>query len=361
MRYCESANLLIESLAYLGRTATGNTWEHMEERIRLRNIQPSPTFSNALEQLKILTSRLDQLNPLEEPGTMALFQNLEGFPRNTVGTASPAFLIFYGLLEQFGDDFDAMDAYVSNLDAEQIAYHVSLALDLADDYPSGRIPWQDFLDMVLALSIPDSSKISILNVCRQFPGSFRQMRPAVQSVMDRLQQESPLLDSLCQVLNQKIRQDGCEEYLSHTSRLVPTEGTEYVLRPFLFGMDTGLTSQLSDGSVCIYCGILREELLEMLSGQTSCRDTVYEAFRLLGDRTRFDLICYLKDHEAYGQELSVKFGLSRNTIHHHLSKLSAIGLVRCTADGNRVYYSLDQDRVALLLQYQQELFCKKDN
>lgn len=360
MNYVNTPNLLIEALAYLGRSANGSTWGQMEERIRQRGIQPSPIFSETLDRLKALTERLDARQPLKDADTQALFQNLDGFPRNTVGTASPAFLIFYGLLERFSGDLSDLDVYVSVLQPDQITYHIALALDLADDYPSGQIPNSVFLDLVLSLSIPDGSKISILNVCRDFHPLFRKMLPAVTAVLDCLHREKPALDALCQVLDQKIRTEGADAYLSRTSRLVPAEGMEYQLRPFLFGMDTGLTSQLLSGDTCVYCGILREELLDMLSGQVSPRDSVYEAFRLLGDRTRFDLICYLRDHVAYGQELSAKFGLSRNTIHHHMSKLSATGLVRCTTNGNRVYYSLDEDMVRRLLRQQEELFCCRD-
>ena len=55
---------------------------------------------------------------------------------------------------------------------------------------------------------------------------------------------------------------------------------------------------------------------------------------------------------AYGQELSAKFGLSRNTIHHHMSKLLAARLVSCTVDGNRVYYTVDRESVSDLLNRQ---------
>ena len=75
----------------------------------------------------------------------------------------------------------------------------------------------------------------------------------------------------------------------------------------------------------------------------------------MGDRTRFDILCYLRDRKAYGQELSARFGLSRNTIHHHMSKLLAARLVTCTVDGNRVYYTVDQASVSALLDRQREL------
>ena len=171
-----------------------------------------------------------------------------------------------------------------------------------------------------------------------------------------LHREQALLHQLCEVLEEKIGNEGCDAYLTRTSSLILSQGSHYRLRPFLFGMDTNLSSPLEDGVSCIYCGILREELLEMLIGKASNRDLVYEALRLLGDRTRFDMVCYLRDHEAYGQELSARFGISRNTVHHHMSKLSTAGLVRCTASGSRVYYKLDPDMVLYLLQLQRELF-----
>lgn len=353
MDYISTPNLLLEALSYLGRQVNGSTWDDMDERIFRRGITPSEPFSNAMDRLKALTAELDRLGAVEEP---ELFRNVEGFPRNTIGTASPAFWVFYGMLERYHGDFSAIEDYAASLDPERRAYHMALALDLTDDYPGGAIPEGKFLDMVLGLSVPDGSKVAILSTYRDFPGIFRRMAKPVRRVLSALEARRAGLDALSQVLGDKILLHGCENYLARTSRLEPAEGMNYRLRPFLFGMDTALTSLLPGGDTCVYCGILREELLEMLSGQTSPGDSVYEAFKLLGDRTRFDLICYLRDHSAYGQELSSHFGLSRNTIHHHMSKLSASGLVRCTTSGNRVYYSLDHRMIAQLLRQQRELF-----
>lgn len=357
MNYVNSPNLLLETLSCMSRIANGNTWADMEERIQRRGFRPTEAFGQTLGHLTALTARLTGLQALEQPEIAVWFQNMEGFPRNTIGSASPAFLVFYGLLERFDGNWEALDRYVSGLGQEQVAYHLALALDLADDYPDGTIPEPVFLDMVLSQALPDGSKITILNVFRNFAGLYRQMVEPVRTVLEQLARERLALEELCQVLNRKILTEGCEAYLARTSRLEPEEDTQYELRPFLFGADTSLTSQQPDGTTRVYCGILREELLDMLSGKLSMRDSVYEAVRLLGDRTRFDLICYLRDHKAYGQELSAQFGLSRNTIHHHMSKLCATGLVRCNTHGNRVYYSLDERMIRLLLEHQKELFC----
>lgn len=355
MYYEPQPNLLLEALACLGRTANGHTWSRMESQLRQKNLPITAPFADALVLLSGLTERLDPQTILKESGNAGDFQNLPGFPRNTIGSASPAFLVLYGLLERFPDTQSLRD-YVRTLTPEQTAYQLSLALDLADDSPDGSIPTQTFLDMVLALSLPDSSKITILQILRDFPGWLNRVLLPVERLLAGLSREQAVLGQLSGILDEKIRQEGCESYLSRTSRLVRAQGSRYRLRPFLFGMDTTLSSQLGERECCIYCGILRDEMLEMLHSRGSDRDTVWEALHLLGDRTRFDLVCYLRDHEAYGQELSAKFGISRNTIHHHMSKLSSLGLVRCTASGSRVYYKLDPDMVLYLLQRQKELF-----
>ena len=62
-----------------------------------------------------------------------------------------------------------------------------------------------------------------------------------------------------------------------------------------------------------------------------------------------------EDRAAYGQELSDHLGLARNTIHHHMSKLASAGLVTCTVDGNRVYYTVDKSAADRLLIRQRQL------
>ena len=348
-------NLLIEALAYLGRKANGNTWAHMEERLRERRLSPSAVFTRSLALLKKLAARLDRLEAVRQ-ADLTLFRNLEGSAHNTVGTGSPAFFLLYATLEDYSGDTDAYLRAVCALPPEKFSYHIALALDLADDYPRQTLDDSAFLALVLSSALPDSSKIAILNAHRNYAALISQLSAPLKAVIAALSQETETLAALSEVLCEKVQAEGCAQYLSRTTRLTPSEDQDYRLRPFLFGMDTCLTSDESAGVVQVYCGILRDELLTMLSGQTPVQEAVYDAYKLLGDRTRFDILCYLRVRSAYGQELSAHFGLSRNTIHHHMNKLLSYGLVRCTTAGNRVYYSLDTQAIDLLLNRQKDLF-----
>lgn len=355
MEYWEKPNLLLEALACLGRFSGDGTWAHLEERLRARKITPSDTFRDALSVMKSLSEHLEPA-----PETAVLFRNLEGFPKNTIGSSSPAFLLFYGMLEDFDGDFPALLSRMENQTPEQTAYRMAQALDLAENSTDRAMDSGIFLDQVLALSVPGSSKLAILDTFRRSQELTRAIAHPIARVLEVLSANGPAIAGLAGLLSEQIQAAGCESYLHTTSHLIPVPDRKYILRPFLFGMDTSLTSDRPDGSVCVYCGILRHQMLSMLTAQTPIREDVFQAYKLLGDRTRFDILCALRGHSAYGQELSSRFGLSRNTIHHHMSKLISCGLVRCAADGNRIYYTLDPEAVRLLLHRQAELFLGED-
>lgn len=357
MDYTRQPNLLLEALAYLGRKASGNTWAYFMQRVQYRKLQESPSFRHTFSKLTALTDRMNREFHIEEEALCRLFNNLEGMPKNTIGSGSPAFLLFYPLLEQYEGNFEAIIAALKNAAPDQIAYGILEVLDLTEECPdAGPVDSQLFLSLLLAQSLPDQTKLAVFNLYTNYAQIAEEAAVYLARVLELLEKEKEAIYDITEAFDAEIQAIGCPEFLGHLSHLKPAPDTSYLLRPFLFGMDTNISSDIAADQVCIYCGILRKVLQEMLNNQSGTDNSVYEAFRLLGDRTRFDILCYLKDHNAYSQELSSHFNLSRNTIHHHMSRLIANNLVQCTIDGNRVYYSLDTDTIRLLLEEQKDLF-----
>ena len=357
LEFTREPNLLLEALAYLGRRAAGHSWEQMEQRLRERRAAVPDSFRQLLDTLKALTARLNACFEMDDE-ILALFRNLEGFPHNTVGTGSPAFLLLYGMLEHWNGDIPSMHVAIENRTPGQTSRHMAMAMDLAEECSTPELDAGEFLELVLSAPLPDTTRIAVLDTYRRSAELTARIAVPLTAVLEILHREQETLDTLVRMQEETIRRLGCETYLIRTSRLRPAPGIRYRLRPFLFGMDTSLTSDENEGTVQIYCGIGRDALLEMVSVQTPVQDDVYRAFKLLGDRTRFDILCYLHSRSAYGQELCNHFGLSRNTIHHHMNKLVDYGLVRYATDGNRIYYSVDQNAIALLLDRQKQLFAE---
>lgn len=354
MEYLPQVNLLLEALAYLGRRAAGNTPQRLLERLCSNGVTELESFRQRLEPMARLMEELEAAVPMEPEILEALFGNLQGFPYNTIGSSSPVFLLLYGEVDRFRGNLGAILKEVLESSPEVLAGNLAQALDVADEgRSSGPMSREEFSARVLDLSIPAESKVAILELHRRPGDVLAPAEPVLRKVLECLK-KAPL-EEICRPFTRELEELGPEHFIAQTSGLSSRPELQYVLRPFLFGMDTNLSTQNAGEQVQVYCGILRRPIQAMLSSTRGPEYQVYNAIKLLGDKTRFDILCYLKDKKAYGQELSTRFNLSRNTIHHHMSKLLAARLVTCTVDGNRVYYAIDRDSVSDLLDRQREL------
>ncbi len=353
MEFHSLLNMRLEALAYLGRRAGGYDTAWMLERLRSRGVEDTRALEQRAEPIRELTVRLDEAVQVEPERLKYLFDNLPGFPYNTIGSYSRAFLLLYPMA------CDRMDlaSPTSESSRERLAGELALMLDIAEESGTEtRMPLEELTNRVLKLSIPAESKVAVLELCHDGGALAGEIRTLTDQVIDHLRREEELLRRCTEPFRQELEQYGPETVLSRTAQPEDQPKAAQRVVPFVFGMDTLLTSLPTGGEDDpTYCGVLRLPLQTALAGARGPEAEVYEAIKLLADQTRFDILCYLRDHAAYGQELAVKFGLSRNTIHHHMTKLLAAQLVKCTVDGNRVYYRVDEKSVERLLRRQRQL------
>lgn len=360
MEYLPILNLLLEALAYLGRRAAGNTIEHLMDRLRSNGVAQTDPLFRRLGPLEEVYQAITQAVPLAEDILSALFGNLPGFPYNTVGSYSPGFLLLFPQVAKYSGSLAHALAGAQAMGPEELAGQLALALDIADEGAT-TMPADTFSARVLDLSVPAESKVAILDLFRRPQAVLAQAGPVLRQTIAALEAQRKTLEEICVPFTQALLNTGPADFIDQTSGLSAKPDLGYRLRPFLFGLDTNLaTPQIPGEPVQVYCGILRGPIQQALSATRGPEYQVYHAIKLLGDKTRFDILCYLRDRRAYGQELSAKFGLSRNTIHHHMSKLLAARLVSCTVDGNRVYYTVDRESVSDLLNRQRALLLPQE-
>lgn len=357
MEFHSELNLLLEALAYLGRRAGGCDTRWMLERLRSRGVVDTAAVEERCRSITRLTAVLDRAVKIDEQRLAYLFGNLPGFGRSTIGSYSRGFLMLYPMVASFRGDFPRALEQARLRSPERLAGDLAVILDLAEE--SGAEPELSAGELsarLIALNIPAETKVAVLELYHRGGEVLEEAMALVQKVAARLRREQTLLEACCADFLREIGEQGPEAVLAQTSALNTDPGRSDVVVPFLFGMDTVLAvSGQRPGPVQVYCGILRRPLQTALASAKGPEVEVYEAIKLLADQTRFDILCYLREHDAYGQELAAKFGLSRNTIHHHMTKLLAAHLVKCTVDGNRVYYRVDERSISRLLDRQREL------
>lgn len=353
MEFHSGLNLLLEALSYLGRRADGYGTDWMLQRLHSRGVEDMGTIEAQLVPIDRLMKNLDQAVKVDEERLAYLFGNLPGFAHNTFGAHSRGFLLLYPMIAVYRGDLQTALEQRRSCPKEQIAGDLAMMLDLGEE---PRLSGEELTARILSLNVPDVSKVAVLELYHRGGELLDEAVALVEQVLTQLEQETDLLGECCAGFLRQIREQGPEALLDQTSALNFSPERTDMIRPFLFGIDALLTvPPYASSSVQVYCGILRSDLQTALATARGAEVEVYEAIRLLADQTRFDILCYLHDRDAYGQELATRFGLSRNTIHHHMSKLLAAHLVKCTVDGNRVYYRVDEMSVSRLLDRQREL------
>ncbi len=187
------------------------------------------------------------------------------------------------------------------------------------------------------MSLPAETRLALLELHKNYRFVMQESVQCLYTAYAVLEDMGPKLQTLTDSFTWEIHTIGSEAYTQEISNFHIDPNVPCRIQPLLMLPATYLFINTlgADGHLVVYCGILRYALRNMELSAEIARNQIYESIRLLGDRTRFDIFCYLKDHPAYGQELSSHFGLARNTIHYHMSQLFKARLVRCTVEGGQ--------------------------
>jgi DNA-binding transcriptional ArsR family regulator len=76
-------------------------------------------------------------------------------------------------------------------------------------------------------------------------------------------------------------------------------------------------------------------------------EAVASVFRALSDPTRRQILEDLRDGERTASDIASRFPMTAPSVSRHLGVLKGAKLVRERRDGNRIWYSLAEDRLAL--------------
>ncbi len=358
VKYTPNVNLLLEALAFLGARANGYTLSWMEERLQAKGITDLSVFYQRYAPIAALSQELGNICAGHQEAQQRLFKDVEGFTFNTTGMYSPAFLLFFPFVGRYAGDLDGLLAEMAALSPDQAAQHILLSLGLDDGITADTDGCaRRFMDTVFALTIPAESRLALLETHHKYRELILEVADCLRPVLEYLQLHGDQLQTLAEAFGQELEEVGHETHLSQTTSLAINGELHYDLRPFIFGSDSNLALEpsLKPGQVTVHCGILVRFLRQLFDGSKGSEEQVYEAIRLLGDQTRFEILCFLRDRPAYGSELSEQLGFARNTIHHHTSKLLNAGLITYTVEGNRICYSTNKARLSSLLAQQHHL------
>lgn len=358
MNYVAVPNLVLEALVYLGLRANSYNQQYLEGRLRSKGYQDLSHFRRRYAPFAALQQQLDEQVHIPEDLLQGLFVDLVSFSQNTGGAYSVALLLFTPAACRCGGDLDTFLADMARRTPDRIARDILISFDLTQLLPPTEEGCAELLKENLpTLSLTPKGKKDLMEAWRNYGAVLDQVAQCLRPVVAVLEPMRPTLERMAQEYAHKIAGTSIETYLRKESGFQLKEDVQYQLRPLLITPSANIFFDMAsaDSENVIYCGVLQDFLRGLLQTAATSKNHIFNCLHLLGDQTRFEIFCYLRDHPAYGQELSDHFGLARNTIHHHMNKLFDAGLVTYMVKGTRVYYSIDKDHFSNLLDQQRQL------
>lgn len=85
------------------------------------------------------------------------------------------------------------------------------------------------------------------------------------------------------------------------------------------------------------------------------------SFKALSDKTRRQILEYLKERDMTAGEIADKFTISKPSISNHLSILKNAGLITDVKKGQNIIYSINMTAVSEVLSWFLEFSSKKNN
>lgn len=87
---------------------------------------------------------------------------------------------------------------------------------------------------------------------------------------------------------------------------------------------------------------------------------VTQVLKLLGDESKFKILSYIRDKEAYGSELANHLNLTTATVSHHMNALMSAGLVEIKRIDTRIYYTTNKTVLKDILDRSKKLLIGED-
>lgn len=71
-------------------------------------------------------------------------------------------------------------------------------------------------------------------------------------------------------------------------------------------------------------------------------EDIQKKIKLLADKSKFDILLFIKDKPAYGSEIAKHFGLTTATVSHHMNRLLEEQLIIVEQQNKKIYYKANQ-------------------
>ncbi|MGL4730756.1 MAG: ArsR/SmtB family transcription factor [Clostridium sp.] len=156
-------------------------------------------------------------------------------------------------------------------------------------------------------------------------------------------------------LERNLKKQGVE-YIRNISKLMNYEEFKTITVYPLFINYFSFVFSNDEKEIKIGIGFRHKEIIDNVNGRNS-KDERYDAIlKILGDKSKMNIIRLLNKSELYGSEIAEKLSLTTATVSHHMSQLCVCEVVTIEKSENKTYYKLNKKTLKDVVNYLNEEF-----
>lgn len=254
-------------------------------------------------------------------------------------------------IRKFWDDLKEED-YVKEF-AYQIYMYNSVVCDY-DEKAYKNIQPIDIIKKIMEMDISDSEKWKLQDIFL-YPEKHREkvlhLISLSYTVIQKYEKElkkyqKEFIDYWTGIVSNQNIYEYIEEYIG-----IALDKNEYgfeIKSSFIFPNGVTIHANGNENEITdryeITIGFLFDEDFrpKVANDDKTNQEDILNALKLLSDKSKFDILTFIKDKRAYGGELAKKLDLTPATISHHMSALLAAGLVKIEKEDTKMYYILNR-------------------
>lgn len=358
---------LNECIALLSNIANEETYEaSIQEMIKKYNI-PEQEISPLFQSQILMRERV-----LAELGT-ELGQLIHYFKQMGENKNSPDCLASLIFAPSAQTDVDVYAQELLSLSEESRRKHLAQSIiadfldsTVADEDLAALYPPNMLERYILEHASTDSEKVTLLSLCYRFPDFVCELTPLLSKAIEVFKENESLILPEFMLLHNKLQEKialGSPNVLDRYLKLPETDSGPFYIIPSIMAANSG--RYIMRNNECsninqqfIFYGVNLDALEDMRSHQAGHKKSTADILKVLGDKTKQDILYALRHGELYGQELAEKLGLSTATISYHMGLLLNIGFVYVKRENTRLYYSLNKEILANSVEQVRAYFCE---
>ncbi len=334
----ESVNYFYEGIYAIYKIVNKDTTIELKEDLKRKYV--GQTFDKKINELfddEIYLINLIKGNiAVDDEITKFLFTNIKGF-------SLPLASVFQSRFNETREEAILDYLYGNVYGKSHVDYINSLSIKNGDD----------LYKVVNSMNIDVEIKFSIMrlyydyNILRSFVNE--KINKISEIIKENIHTFNNRINKLMRYIKEEVDKNSLD-FFENTTRLKLRDDSNYVFFPSILASN-GITfygnNKGTDTDIAI--GIDVFEIINLKQNFKKNDEIVYDFFKIISDKTKFDIIKLLSKERLYNAQIAERLSLSTATISYHMNQLLSINIVYVEKENNKIFYILDKKNIKSIL------------